>query len=320
MPPATARILVLALPLALFGTSCASHLRWATAIRHTKDGRQALASNRLVAAHESYRRALSNVEMADLGPTVRPVARYYLARATGALCQHQEAERLLKLSLEELDSLEDTEETSRYRCKLLVTLGNLAYDRGLYTDAASYYGRAIPAADRLDAEEQEPMRYAAILDRYAEALGHAGPTSAAAAAATARRAADMRRANPGTTTSGGRLRFDGFNNAKEQILADLRRAETGEGPESSTVTVRLLWLGVLESNRGDHEAALAFFERGFRSPQDLQETDNDGESLAIAMDRYAHVLRAKGHDEEAQAIEARARALRSRRERSPTTR
>ncbi len=294
------------LPLVLLASSCASHLNRASAIRYTRRGAEALARNHLLVALEHYRRALVNVELAGMGPDVRSTAHYNLARVTGALCQHQEAEHLLRISLQDLESLEPSEATMTYRCKRLFTLGDLACDRGRHQDAAAYYGRAISLADQLAAGEKEPMRYAEALDRYAEALGHAG--QAAAAAAASQRAAGVRRAHPGAEPSRGRLRFDGFENAAEQLLADLRRAEAVEGAKGPTATIRLLWLGVLESNRGNHQAALTFFERGF---QNMAAPASGGESMAIIMDRHAHVLRALGRDEEARAIEARAATLRS---------
>ena len=231
-------ILAVVILLVLLGTSCASYLNRTTAIRYTQRGDAALGANNLLLAHENYRRALINVELADLGPILKSTARYRLGRASGLLCQHQEAEHLLKRSLQDLEPLESSAETSAYRSRRLFALANLAYDRGLYRDAASYFGRAVPLADELAGQDTHPMRYAEILDRYADALGHAGQR--AAAAQTAKRAADMRRAHPDATPTRGRLRYDGFNNAEEQLLADLRRAEVAEGPKGPTVTTRLL--------------------------------------------------------------------------------
>ena len=297
--------LAVVIPLVLLWTSCASYLNRATAIRYSKRGDAALVANNLLLAHENYRRALINVQLADMGPVVESTARYHLGRASGLLCQHQEAEHLLKRSLQDLEPLESSAETSAYRSRRLFALANLAYDRGLYRDAASYFGRAVPLADQLAGQDTHPMRYAEILDRYADALGHTGQRAAAAKAA--KRAADMRRTHPDAEPIRGRLRYDGFNDAEEQLRADLRRAEAAEGPKGPTVTTRLLWLGILESNRGNHEAALGFFERGFGS---MEDSASGGESMAIALDRYAHVLRASRRDEEAQAIEAKAEAVR----------
>ena len=298
-------ILAVVILLVLLGTSCASYLNRATAIRYTQRGDAALGANNLLLAHENYRRALINVELANLGPILRSTARYRLGRALGLLCQHQEAEHLLKRSLQDLGPLDSSPERTAYRSRRLFALANLAYDRGLYRDAASYFGRAVPLADQLAGQDTHPMRYAEILDRYANALGHTGQQTAAAKAA--KRAADMRRTHPDAEPIRGRLRYDGFNNAEEQLLADLRRAEAAEGPKGPTVTTRLLWLGILESNRGNHEAALGFFERGFSGKED---SVSGGESMAIILDRYANVLRAASRDEEAQAIEAKAAALR----------
>jgi len=303
------------IPLVLLSASCASYRNRNTAVRYAKRGDAALATNNLLLAHEQYRLALVNVQLADLGPTVEVSARYHLARASGLLCQHQEAERLLQKSLKDLEALESSARTSAYRSQCIFALANLAYDRGLYRDAASYFGRAVPIADELNGENTHPMIYAEILDRYADALGHTGQRTTAAKIAT--RAANMRRDHPDATPARGRLRYDNFNNAREQLLADLRRAEAAEGSKGPTVTSRLLWLGVLESNRGNHEPAVGFFERGFSNVEDaatedaaMEDTATGGESMAIVLDRYAHVLRASRRDTEAHAIEAKAAALR----------
>lgn len=265
-----------------------------------------MAQNNLLLAHESYARALESFEEGGFDPVAVSNARCRLALVLGALCQHQQSEQLLKRSLQDLESLEVSEETTSFRSRCLFTLGNLAYDRGRYRAAAAYYGQAVTFADRVDAERKDPNRYAEILDLYADALGHAGETTTAAA--VTQRAADMRKAHPSDTPPRGRLRYDGFDNAAEQLQADLRRLEAIEGPQGPTVTARLMWLGVLESNRGNYEAALTFFKRAFANPRD---TSNTGESMAIALDRYAHVLRAASRDQEAQAIEAKAAALRN---------
>jgi tetratricopeptide (TPR) repeat protein len=111
----------------------------------------------------------------------------------GYTCDFQQAEALLRESLDREIPLSGPDSSNI--SKRLFELARLNFDQGKYAEAASYYAKAIPMAERLGIEKDDPVALANSLDELAQAYQLSG--QAALAVASAQDAAVIRARNIG---------------------------------------------------------------------------------------------------------------------------
>lgn len=121
------------------------------------------------------------------------MAMYNLGRIKGYLCKDDEAERLLKQSVE-LEAEAVGEESTMLPARLL-ELARFYYDHGRYRESLPYYDRGLSLAVGLGVREEDPIALANVWREYANALKHTGHVPAAEEAAHEAQALEM--AHPG---------------------------------------------------------------------------------------------------------------------------
>ena len=149
------------------------------------------------AARESYWRAWVNARDGNAPPEYQSAVLYNLGRMMGYTCDFQQAEVLLRESLDREIPLSGPDSSNI--SKRLFELARLNFDQGKYAESASYYAKAIPMAERLGIEKDDPVILANSLDELAQAYQLSG--QAALAVASAQDAATIRARNEGRAVS-----------------------------------------------------------------------------------------------------------------------
>ncbi len=135
-------------------------------------GEEAEYRGNLEAAREAYRRALLNSNWGNLGPAAKASTLYEYGRVSGYLCFHEEAEKSLKQSLSYQDK--DASVRAQLRAPTLLELARFYYDTTRKAEALPYYEEGIGLVRKLDIEKTEPVRFATVLEEYADCLGSSG--------------------------------------------------------------------------------------------------------------------------------------------------
>ena len=159
--------------LAFLIGGCANPINRYTAGRYYEMGTEAEYRGNLEAAREAYRsRATLNADWGNLGPGAKAYTLYEYGRVSGYLCMHDEAEKYLKESL----ALQDKDQSVRaqLRAPTLLELARFYYDTDQKTKALPYYEEGVELVRKLDIEKTEPIRFATVLEEYAECLTAAG--------------------------------------------------------------------------------------------------------------------------------------------------
>jgi tetratricopeptide (TPR) repeat protein len=102
---------------------------------------------------------------------------YNIARMNGMLGYFEVAERQLKESLQleaKVYGVDGGHASMRW-----FELARLYFAWGRYTDSVAAYEHAFPLADQLDAQKLEPVKYAACLGDFADALDKTGDVARA---------------------------------------------------------------------------------------------------------------------------------------------
>lgn len=154
--------LLIAFSVGLFG--CAAPINERIATNYASVGVEAQARGDWDAARRAYARSAKNADLASSSPQRRAVFHYEYGRSLGATCFFDEAERELHLAY-------DFDKQAGQPLYLsLVELARLTLDQQKFSEAISYFKRALQELDRVNASKDAPMAYADILDEYASAL------------------------------------------------------------------------------------------------------------------------------------------------------
>lgn len=160
------RLLIVSLVFLVGG--CANPINRYTAARYYEMGTEAEYQGNLEAAREAYRRAFLNSDWGFLGAGAKASTLYEYGRVSGYLCFHDEAEKALKESLVYQDK--DASARAQLRVPTLLELARFYYDTGRKADALLYYEEGIGLVRKLNIEKTEPVRFAIVLEEYAECL------------------------------------------------------------------------------------------------------------------------------------------------------
>jgi len=161
--------MIAAISLAL--AACANSLNERTAQKYYAAGEQAAGQGDLAAARENYRRALINTQIGNLGPEYESQAAAKLARIQGNLCEYEEANKTFLFALGAKEKVVGSESPATF--PLRVELAQLSFDTGHYSEAVSYYEKALAVGGSMLAAKA-PLDYAEILDDYAASLAYTG--------------------------------------------------------------------------------------------------------------------------------------------------
>lgn len=135
--------------VALITSGCANPLNQATSNRYSNTCVQAEQSGRLDVAEEACYRALVNVDWGNLGESQKSQKMYNFARIKRKLHKFDEAEKLLKesIEIEEKQPQQSREKIGRRLAELAMTYGQkkqyqtgLPYVKQLYAIADSFQG------------------------------------------------------------------------------------------------------------------------------------------------------------------------------------
>lgn len=152
----------------LFLTGCANPINRYTAAKYYEMGSLAESRGDLLAARESYRRAMLNTEWGMLGPGPKAYTLYEYGRVSGYLCDQAEAEFSLKESLRLQDK--DKEVRKKLRPPTLLELARFYYDTGRKAEALPYYEEGIALVRKLDVAKTDPIAFALTLEEFADSL------------------------------------------------------------------------------------------------------------------------------------------------------
>ena len=152
-------------------TSCA--INEVTAHRYANAAVSASESGDWITARENWRRAYINAKLAHMDNKALAVALYEYGRASGVVCEWEEAESSLKETYRLGTSTDDLSYMSVYE------LGRMNYDRKRYADAVEQFSKVKVFFDMTEADTKDPLGYADYLDEYAIALEQTGKPSEA---------------------------------------------------------------------------------------------------------------------------------------------
>ena len=283
---------------------CMNPINEITAHKYFQQGGTAEDLGDYVLALEQFRRAWINTQVGNLPPEIEARGLYEMGRMIGYLGQHQEAEALLLESLERTRKVYGEHANHGHISNKLFELGRLHYDRGEYTQAASSLGQAVAMIEAIGFTEKSPIVVAGVMEEYSLALSKADRV--AEAHAIDAKAKALRDRNPGKRSSFQPKRYNDYEDAEFQLLRELKRVEAEHGIENFAVGWMCLWLGTMYANQGDHQQAVAYFDRAYPM-YDQAGVKDDG--YVARLELYAVSLRSTGRQSDAQAVEARIKAL-----------
>lgn len=160
-------LLGIAVSLLLVG-GCANPVVSQTYSIYTVQGHGAFDRGDLAGAEQAYDRALVNTRIGRLSDEDVATALYNLGRVKRFLCKDDEAEQLLRDSIEvggKAAGLDNPRMSQRY-----LELARLYYDQERYKESVPLMERGLRIAEKLDVEKTHPAAYAHTLDQYADAL------------------------------------------------------------------------------------------------------------------------------------------------------
>ncbi len=149
-------------------SGCANPINRYTAARYYQMGGEAESRGNFEEAREAYRRAMLNADWGNLGISAKAYTLYEFARVSGYLCIHDETEKAFKESLE----LQEKDQSLRAQLRppTLLELARFYYDTDRKREALPYYEEGVELVRKLKVDETDPVRFATVLEEYAEAL------------------------------------------------------------------------------------------------------------------------------------------------------
>ncbi|MGZ8946146.1 MAG: hypothetical protein ACXW1W_12050 [Methylococcaceae bacterium] len=164
-------LLGIAVSLLLVG-GCANPVVSQTYSIYLGQGHRALDRGDLAGAEQAYYRALVNTRIGRLSDESVAVALYNLGRVKRFLCKDDEAEQLLRDSIEvgEKSASPDFGSPGFSMSQPYFELARLYYDQQRYKETVERMERAWPIVEKLGVEKTFPAVYAYTLEQYADAL------------------------------------------------------------------------------------------------------------------------------------------------------
>lgn len=156
-------------------------------------GHAASAAGDYAQAKVFFSRALINAQIGNLGPKDEARALYNYGLAVGYLCEYELAQQSFVEALRLEEEAEGPD--GGVAVMRLFELARLEYDHENYAEAARWYDRALPLAQKVGADGTDPIAFANELDRDATALEKSGDPARAAAARE--QSAQLREQHPG---------------------------------------------------------------------------------------------------------------------------
>ncbi len=173
-------------------TGCAHYMiNLKTAENYYNAAVKALQANDWANARMYFSRAWGNAMMGNADTRIISMLRYEYGRASGVMCDWEEAEKALEEAFE-LDV-----KSGGPRWMPLVELARMSIAQKKYIKAKKYFERLMPILQEIQAETQDPLGYADLLDDYALVLERTGEQEIAQR--HRERARQLRDAFPGLT-------------------------------------------------------------------------------------------------------------------------
>lgn len=119
-------------------------------------------------AADAYSDALELARRHELGPSETSAALYNLGRVTGFAGREEQAQRYLTEALD-LERAASGPQSALTAMRLF-ELGRLHFDHSRFVEAERYFAQAIPIAERLGVEHDDPIGFASAIDDHAAAL------------------------------------------------------------------------------------------------------------------------------------------------------
>jgi tetratricopeptide (TPR) repeat protein len=154
----------------LISTSCVNPLNVITAERYYQNGTDLANQNKWGKARIAYGRALTNVEWGNLPDKTKALYSFNFGRASGVLCDWDNAEKYLEQAL---TIYSKTEPQLHYE---LIALAQMNQARGDYKKASEYYSKTIEDVKKHNVDKQMPMAFADTLLKYSEVESKLGNT------------------------------------------------------------------------------------------------------------------------------------------------
>lgn len=159
------RFLLVILLSALFtAQACASQINQRNAIQHAQAGGRAASSGDWDTARQEWAQAVKNGELGNIPEKHQAIFYYEYARAAGVTCHFNIAETYLNMAYEL-----DKKIGGPYFLSL-VELFRLNLDQKKYTKAITYFEKALPVLEKINAPSQSPAEFAKLINEYAVAL------------------------------------------------------------------------------------------------------------------------------------------------------
>ena len=158
------RYLVLLFFTSLMFAGCSSSINKQNSAKYWDAAIAARDQGNWQLARSNWSKMIVSGNLAGVDQRNMSIAYYEYGRASGILCDWQEAESGLKKSLEI-----DRSNSGPVHLPLM-ELGRLNFDQGKYDQALGYFREAKPLVDSINAETRDPLGYAEFLDELAESI------------------------------------------------------------------------------------------------------------------------------------------------------
>lgn len=129
-----------------------------------------MRSGHLSAAEQAYAAALLSAQRAFAGPNLF-TPYYHLGRVKRFLCKDDEAESLLRKSIEHGEKIQIAYEAFKGETtKAIFELARLYYDQERYSEVVPLMEKGFRMIEGMNVERKYPAAYAYALGQYADAL------------------------------------------------------------------------------------------------------------------------------------------------------
>jgi tetratricopeptide (TPR) repeat protein len=152
----------------LFVAGCAQSINLKNAQNYYDAGINEMRSGNWEKGRMYLSRAIGNAKLGGAGPRTTSLITYEYGRASGVVCEWAEAEKSLKTSYEL-----DLDHDGPYWMPM-VELTRMSRAQKDHQKALGYYSELMPILKDIQAETQDPLGYADILEEYAESLEQTG--------------------------------------------------------------------------------------------------------------------------------------------------
>lgn len=180
------------LSITLLCLSCQNPINAKTASNYLDAARQAEAVGDFERAAQFYSRVYGNAELGHLGPAAEASGLYGWARMAGHLGRTQEAEEKFADTLHRITQARGA--ADHLLPPTLSEYSRLLHDTAQHAKAIPIYEQALPALEKVGADQSDPIAFAIFLEDFSGSLRAIGQNDRAAE--FSRRAQVLRAAHP----------------------------------------------------------------------------------------------------------------------------